>query len=58
MGLTGDTLYQRWLLNFSKIRTRESDDPVWKHFIQRDHSVENLRVTGIEKVHGSTTLVK
>ena len=53
VGQTGDTLYQRMILNFSKIRTRKTDDPIAKHFLQRNHSSDNLKVFGIEKVFGT-----
>ena len=53
VGQTGDTLYQRQILNFSKIRTRKMDDPIVRHFTQPNHSVENLKVVGIEKVYGT-----
>ena len=56
VGQTGDSLYQRMSLNFSKIRTRKIDDPVAKHFCQKNHSAENLKVIGIEKVNGDRIL--
>jgi hypothetical protein len=52
VGQTGDTLYQRMLLNFSKIRTGKIDDPVANHFCQIDHSVDNFMVLGIDQVQG------
>ena len=54
VGQTGDTFYQRMLLNFSKIRTRKITDPIAKHFCEKDHSVNNYRVIGIERVYGDT----
>lgn len=53
VGQTGDTLYQRMLLNFSKIRTNKTDDPVANHFIQHNYSMKNLKVTAIERVFGT-----
>ncbi|KAH3804261.1 hypothetical protein DPMN_132545 [Dreissena polymorpha] len=47
-GETGDTLYQRHLLNLSRIRTRHND-PVAKHFYTNGHSVADFRVMGLEK---------
>ena len=37
------------LLNFSKIRTQKVEDPVAKHFCQKNHCVKNFKVIGIEK---------
>ena len=42
VGQTGDTLYQRMILNFSKIRTLKKDDPAAKHLLQKNHTKENL----------------
>ena len=58
VGQTGDTLYQRMLLNFSKIRTKKTEDPVANHFIQNNHSITNLKVTAIERVFGTETYRK
>lgn len=52
VGETGDTLYQRHILNFSLIR-REKDDPVAKHFYTDEHTTDDYRVVGIEKLYGS-----
>jgi hypothetical protein len=46
---TDDKFCQRMLLNFSKIRTQKVEDPVAKHFCQKNHCVENFKVIGIEK---------
>ena len=54
VGQTGDTFYQRMLLNFSKIRTKKITDPIAKHFCEKEHSVNNYRVIGIERVYGDT----
>ena len=51
VGETGDTLYQRMLLNFSRIRN-QTDDPVAKHFYTDGHTVKDFRVQGIEKLCG------
>jgi PhoPQ-activated pathogenicity-related protein len=45
---TGDTFYQRMLLNFSMIRTRKHDN-VAEHFFIENHSVNDFMVIGIEK---------
>jgi hypothetical protein len=37
------------LLNFSNIRTQKVEDPVAKHFCQKNHCVNNFKVIGIEK---------
>lgn len=54
VGETGGTLYQRMLLNFSRIRTGYPD-PVAMHFRSPGHSKDNLRVIGIEKISGDVT---
>jgi hypothetical protein len=41
------------ILNFSKIRTLKKDNPVAKHFLQNNHTKDNLKVIGIEKVLGT-----
>ena len=51
VGQTGDTFYQRMLLNFSMIRTRKHDN-VAEHFYSENHSVNDFMVIGIEKVFG------
>jgi hypothetical protein len=51
VGETGDRLYQRMLLNFSRIRTGHPD-PVGSHFRLNDHSADDLKVIGIEKING------
>ena len=50
-------LYQRMLLNFSRIRTRY-DDPVAKHFYSDSHTVSDFRVQGLEKLNGDETYRK
>ena len=37
------------LLNFSNIRPQKVEDPVAKHFCQKNHCVNNFKVIGIEK---------
>jgi hypothetical protein len=49
VGQTGDKFYQRMLLNFSKIRTQKVEDPVAKHFCQKNHCVKNFKVTVHQK---------
>jgi hypothetical protein len=44
-----DKFYQRMLLNFSKIRTQKVEDPVAKHFCQKNHCGKNFKVIGIRK---------
>jgi PhoPQ-activated pathogenicity-related protein len=48
VGQTGDTFYQRMLLNFSMIRTRKHDN-VAEHFYSENHNVNDFMVIGIEK---------
>ena len=52
VGETGDTLYQRQLLNFSLIR-REQPDPVALHFNSAGHSMKDFEVLGLEKIYGN-----
>ena len=52
VGETGNTLYQRHLLNFSRIRTRHSD-LVADHFYTNIHDVADFWVMGLEKLNGS-----
>ena len=52
VGETGDTLYQRQLLNLSMIRRRR-DDPVAKHFFENHHNTGDFSVVGLEKLFGS-----
>lgn len=53
VGETGDTLYQRHLLNLSRMRTRYSD-PVADHFNSNGHDASDFRVMGLEKLNGTT----
>ncbi|KAH3860996.1 hypothetical protein DPMN_023922 [Dreissena polymorpha] len=46
------TLYQRHLLNLSRIRTRHKG-PVAEHFYTNGHSVADFCVMGLEKFTGS-----
>jgi hypothetical protein len=55
VGNTGDTFYQRMLLNISMIRTRKHDN-VAKHFYSENHSVNDFMVISIEKVFGGALL--
>ena len=57
VGQTGDTFYQRMLLNFSMIRTKISDT-VAEHFYSNGHSVQDFSVIGIEKIYGDETYRK
>jgi len=42
--------------NFSKIRTKKTKDPVENHFCNNNHTVENYKVIGIERVNGDVIL--
>ena len=50
VGETGDTLYQRHLLNLSLIR-RQANDPVALHFCTNEHSVDDFTIIGLEKLY-------
>ena len=52
VGETGDTLYQRHLLNLSLIR-RQKPDPVALHFNSNGHSVDDFEVVALEKICGN-----
>ncbi|KAH3784256.1 hypothetical protein DPMN_162210 [Dreissena polymorpha] len=52
VGKTGGTLYQRHLLNLSRIRTQHSD-PVAEHFYTDGHSMDDFQKMGLEKLNGS-----
>ena len=57
VGQTGDTFYQRMLLNFSMIRTKKSDT-IAEHFYSNGHSVQDFSVIGIEKIYADETYRK
>ena len=44
------------LLNFSKTRTKKTEDPVANHSCNNNHTVENYKVIGIERVNGDVNL--
>jgi hypothetical protein len=44
------------LLNVSKIRTKETEDPGANHLCNNNHTVENYKVIGIERVNGDVIL--
>jgi hypothetical protein len=44
VGQTGDTLFQRMLVNFSKYEREKIDDPVANHICQIYHSVDDFKV--------------
>ena len=50
VGETGDRVYARMQNHLSRIRTRNTADPVGHHFNTEIHSIENFRFTVIEKV--------
>ena len=50
IGETGDRVYARMQNHLSRIRTRNTADPVGHHFNTDRHSIENFRFTVIEKV--------
>ena len=54
VGETGDTLYQRHLLNLSLIR-RQKSDPVAVHFNSEKHSINDLEIVALEKICGDDT---
>ena len=51
VGETGDTLYQRQLLNLSRIKTIHGDQ-VAIHFYTDGHTIQDFSVMGLEKLHG------
>ena len=55
VGETENALHVRMNGHRSDIRTRKTDKPVAAHFCQSDHSIEDLEVRGIEKIHNNST---
>ena len=51
VGETENTLHVRMNSHRSDIRMRKTKKPVAAHFCQSDHSMEDLEVRGIEKIH-------
>ena len=51
VGETENTLHATMNGHHSKIRTRKTEKPVAAHFCQPDHTMEDLEVMGIEKIH-------
>ena len=49
-GETENALHIRMNGHWSNIKTKKLDKPVAAHFNQPDHSFEDLRVMGIEKI--------
>ena len=52
---TKNALHMRMSEHRSNIRTRKTEKPVAAHFCQPDHTMEDLQVRGIEKIHRSST---
>ena len=55
VGETENALHIRMNGHRSDIRTRKTEKPVATHFCQPDHSLEDLEVRGIEKIHNNST---
>ena len=51
VGETENALHVRMNGHRSNIHTKKTNKPVAAHFCQSDHSVEDLEVRGIEKIH-------
>jgi hypothetical protein len=51
VGETGDTLYQRHLLNLSLIR-RQKSDPIAIHFNSTEHSVNDYEIVAFKNICG------
>ena len=41
----------KWVSSFTNVSKIEIEKPVAAHFTQPDHSLEDLQVMGIEKIH-------
>jgi hypothetical protein len=54
VGETGDTLYERHLLNLSLIR-RQKPDPIAIHFNSTEHSVNDYEIVALEKNCGNNS---
>ena len=48
IGETGTTLYQRTMNHLSSIRNNRYGAPLTKHFNERNHSIGDFRITGLE----------
>ena len=55
VGETENALYVWMNGHHSDIRTRKTKKLVAAHFCQSDHSIEDLEVRGIEKIHDNNT---
>lgn len=51
VGATEKALHVRMNEHCSDTRTRKTEKPVAAHFCQPDHSLRDLEVRGIEKIH-------
>ena len=51
VGETGDTLYQRHLLNSSLIR-RQKPDSIAIHFNSTEHYLNDYEIMALEKIYG------
>lgn len=49
IGETGGSLYQRHLLNLSRMRTGHNTDALQEHFRLHDHTVDDYKIIAIEK---------
>jgi len=54
----GNPLHTQMKGHCSDIRTGKIDKPVAAHFTQRDHSLEDLQVMGIEKISREDTTLR
>ena len=52
VGEMGETLYQRQLLNLSRLKTKYGD-PVAIHFYTDGHTIQDFSVMSLEKLHGN-----
>ena len=48
IGETGTTLYQRTMIHLSSIRNNRYGAPLAKHSNERNHSIRDFRITGLE----------
>ncbi len=50
---TVNALNIRLIGHRSDVKTKKLDNPVAAHFSQPDHSIEDMEVMGIEKIHNN-----
>ena len=50
IGETGVTIYERFQNHLSSIRNNKNHEPVARHFTSDEHTAEDVKIVGVEKV--------